>query len=113
MKLSSLIGEIRISKVNGRQARRQGDVVRLLKPDPDIVSLHSRAQNVKPGGLFVAIQGLAADGHDHVVRATVVCQFRHTRLQVVLRRIDREQFDACGAGAASRHGLETAIVTGR
>ena len=69
MKLASLIGEIRISRVNGRRARRQGDVVRLLKPDPDIASLHSRAQNVKPGGLFVAIQGFAADGHDYIDQA--------------------------------------------
>lgn len=69
MKLASLIGEIRISRVNGRKARRQGDVVRFLKPDPDIASLHSRAQNVKPGGLFVAIQGFAADGHDYIDQA--------------------------------------------
>jgi UDP-N-acetylmuramoyl-L-alanyl-D-glutamate--2,6-diaminopimelate ligase len=69
LKLASLIGDIRISMVNGRRARRQGDVVRFLKPDPDIASLHSRAQNVKPGGLFVAIQGFAADGHDYIDQA--------------------------------------------
>jgi UDP-N-acetylmuramyl-tripeptide synthetase len=50
-------------------ARRQGDVVRLLKSDPDIASLHARAQNVQPGGLFVAIQGYAADGHDYIGQA--------------------------------------------
>ena len=55
--------------VNGRRARRQSDVVRFLKPDPDIASLHSRAQNVKPGGLFVAFQGFAADGHDYIDQA--------------------------------------------
>ena len=69
MKLASLLGDIRVSRVNGRMARRQGDVVRLLKSDPDIASLHARAQNVQPGGLFVAIQGYAADGHDYIDQA--------------------------------------------
>ncbi len=35
-------------------------------PDPEILSLHYRAQDVKPGGLFVAITGLKADGHDYI-----------------------------------------------
>jgi UDP-N-acetylmuramyl-tripeptide synthetase len=34
--------------------------------DPEILSLHYRAQNVKSGGLFVAISGLQADGHDYI-----------------------------------------------
>jgi len=37
--------------------------------DPDINSLHYRAQDVQPGGLFVAIPGLAADGHDFIDQA--------------------------------------------
>lgn len=36
---------------------------------PEIVSIHYRAQDVQPGGLFVAIEGLAADGHDFVDEA--------------------------------------------
>ena len=36
---------------------------------PEIGSIHYRAQNVQPGGLFVAIEGLAADGHDFVDEA--------------------------------------------
>ncbi len=69
MKLASLIGAIHIDRVDGRRARRQGDVARILAADPDITSLHSRAQNVKPGGLFVAIEGFAADGHDFIDQA--------------------------------------------
>ncbi len=69
MKLARLIGDMRISRLNGRPTRRQGDAVPFLQPNPDITSLHSRAQNVKPGGLFVAIQGFAADGHDYVEQA--------------------------------------------
>jgi murE/murF fusion protein len=38
----------------------------LLSPDPEIGSIHYRAQDVRPGGLFVAIQGLVADGHDFI-----------------------------------------------
>jgi UDP-N-acetylmuramoyl-L-alanyl-D-glutamate--2,6-diaminopimelate ligase len=36
---------------------------------PEIGSIHYRAQDVQPGGLFVAIAGLAADGHDFVDEA--------------------------------------------
>jgi len=41
----------------------------LLSPDPEIGSIHYRAQDVQPGGLFVAIKGLAADGHDFIDEA--------------------------------------------
>jgi UDP-N-acetylmuramyl-tripeptide synthetase len=37
--------------------------------DPEIKSVHYRAQNVEPGGLFVAIAGHAADGHDFIEAA--------------------------------------------
>lgn len=37
--------------------------------DPEIVSIHYRAQAVQPGGLFVAVAGLSADGHDFIPQA--------------------------------------------
>jgi len=37
--------------------------------DPEILSLHYRAQDVTPGGLFIAIKGLKADGHDYIDQA--------------------------------------------
>lgn len=40
-----------------------------LSPDPEIGSIHYRAQDVMPGGLFVAVEGLAADGHDFIDEA--------------------------------------------
>ena len=40
-----------------------------LSPDPEISSVHYRAQDVKPGGMFVAIKGIAADGHDFIDEA--------------------------------------------
>ncbi len=54
------------------------DVIAAVRPEaissPDaaalpIRSVHYRAQDVVPGGLFVAIRGFAADGHDFVDRA--------------------------------------------
>jgi UDP-N-acetylmuramyl-tripeptide synthetase len=46
--------------------------VRRIYPDgnfwheAEISSIHYRAQEVLPGGLFVAVKGLAADGHDFI-----------------------------------------------
>jgi len=37
--------------------------------DPDIRSIHYRAQDVTPGGLFAAVPGLTADGHDFIDHA--------------------------------------------
>jgi len=40
-----------------------------LQTDPDIRAIHYRSQEVQPGGLFVAIPGLTADGHKFVDEA--------------------------------------------
>lgn len=37
--------------------------------DPDILSIHYRAQDVRPGGLFVAIPGSTADGFEFIDEA--------------------------------------------
>ncbi len=48
--------------------------------DLEVCSLHYRAQEVQPGGLFVAVRGFAADGHDYIEQAlsrgavAVVCE---------------------------------------
>lgn len=47
----------------------QGDFSGKIAADgynPDITSIHYRAQDVKPGGIFVAICGEVADGHDYI-----------------------------------------------
>ena len=41
----------------------------LFSPDPEIGSIHYRAQDVQPGGVFIAIKGLVADGHDFIDEA--------------------------------------------
>jgi UDP-N-acetylmuramyl-tripeptide synthetase len=38
-------------------------------PDREISSIHYRAQEVLPGGMFVAIEGQTADGHDYIEQA--------------------------------------------
>jgi UDP-N-acetylmuramyl-tripeptide synthetase len=57
------------------------DLIKAVKPlcvdqkgiqkitDPEIKSIHYHAQDVAPGGLFVAIAGHAADGHDFIEAA--------------------------------------------
>ena len=120
MKLTRLIGEIPISRVNGRLAPSRDCDLRFLKPDPDITSLHSRAQNVKPGGLFVAIQGFAADGHDYIDQAlangavAVVVQ-KPLRLSTSVASIEVEDTRrALAALAASFYGhpSEKLVVVG-
>ncbi|MCP4682002.1 MAG: UDP-N-acetylmuramoyl-L-alanyl-D-glutamate--2,6-diaminopimelate ligase [Desulfobacterales bacterium] len=37
--------------------------------DPEVVSIHYRADQVQPGGLFVAIPGFKANGHDFIDQA--------------------------------------------
>ncbi|MBF0117901.1 MAG: UDP-N-acetylmuramoyl-L-alanyl-D-glutamate--2,6-diaminopimelate ligase [Desulfobacterales bacterium] len=51
-----------------------------ISSDLDITSIHYRAQEVKEGGLFVAIPGVNADGHDFIQTAiekgaaAIVCE---------------------------------------
>lgn len=63
MRFSSLLNTIEPVRVNGIEAKRldQGGGA-----NPEIGSIHYRSQSVKPNGLFVAIEGLAADGHDFI-----------------------------------------------
>ncbi|MBA4366727.1 MAG: UDP-N-acetylmuramoyl-L-alanyl-D-glutamate--2,6-diaminopimelate ligase [Desulfobacterium sp.] len=59
MKLSELLKAIHINPEN--------EICKTV--DPEIVSMHYRADTVLPGGLFVAIPGLSADGHDFIDQA--------------------------------------------
>jgi UDP-N-acetylmuramoyl-L-alanyl-D-glutamate--2,6-diaminopimelate ligase/murE/murF fusion protein len=58
MKLSTLLNEI------GRASGTPGTHV--LHGDPEIKGVFCNAQEVRPGGLFVAIKGFKADGHDYI-----------------------------------------------
>lgn len=74
MRLSDLLKTVDPVRLNGIEAKQSGHVSKTsnaehLDPDPEIDSIHYRAQDVQPGGLFVAIKGLAADGHDFIDEA--------------------------------------------
>ena len=63
MKLSDLLKAVELK--DDRGAGNIGSAV----SDPEISSIHYRAQEVKSGGLFAAIPGFAADGHDFIDQA--------------------------------------------
>ena len=65
MKLSSLIQFIDSVRVNGAPLDLKTGGGNLAV-DPDIRSLHYRAQEVKAGGLFIAVPGHVRDGHDFI-----------------------------------------------
>jgi UDP-N-acetylmuramyl-tripeptide synthetase len=60
VKLSRLIACIDPKKVTPRSAFSPVD------DDPEINAIHYRSQTVRPGGLFVAVAGHHADGHDYI-----------------------------------------------
>lgn len=61
MKLTRLIDAVPVRKYH-----RPEDLHGNPLPDPEIQSIHYRAQDVRPGGLFIAVAGFKADGHDYI-----------------------------------------------
>jgi UDP-N-acetylmuramyl-tripeptide synthetase len=51
------------------ERRASGGGRQAFDPDPDIASIHYRSQAVQAGGMFVAIEGQTADGHDFIAEA--------------------------------------------
>lgn len=64
--------------------------------DPEIGALFCRAQEVQPGGMFVAVKGFTADGHDFIEQAlskgavAVVCE-RPVTADAVMIRVDNSR----------------------
>ena len=84
MKLSTLLKAIDPISVNALRAERIRQSAKRNKkdelyaigarhhanlPDREISSIHYRAQEAQPGGMFVAIEGQTADGHDFMHQA--------------------------------------------
>jgi UDP-N-acetylmuramoyl-L-alanyl-D-glutamate--2,6-diaminopimelate ligase len=77
MKLGALIQGLSISRISEPETRVKS--LSQLSPstfsfnqpiaDIEISSIHYRAQEVAPGGLFVAIKGFKADGHEFIDQA--------------------------------------------
>ncbi|RPJ15353.1 MAG: UDP-N-acetylmuramoyl-L-alanyl-D-glutamate--2,6-diaminopimelate ligase [Desulfobacteraceae bacterium] len=67
MKLSELVKSVRETETAGNPYPARDDSPLIY--DPEIESVHYRAQDVRPSGLFVAISGHSADGHDFIDEA--------------------------------------------
>jgi UDP-N-acetylmuramyl-tripeptide synthetase len=85
--------------------------------DPAVTSLHYRAQDVRPGGIFVAITGSSADGHDYIDEAlsrgacAVVSQ-REIRVDgLVITVSDSRRALAMLAAAFYGHPSEQLVLT--
>ncbi len=83
MKLSQLMRHCQISRTFAPKD--------CLDFDPEISSIHSNSKSVQPGSVFVAVKGLAADGHDYMEQAlekgaaAIIAQHNPRKLsQVVL-----------------------------
>lgn len=63
MRLSELLSPVCPESVRSMGAARG------VMPDPEISSIHYRADGVLPGGIFVAMRGSARDGHDFIGQA--------------------------------------------
>ena len=83
MKLSKLLEAIEPITANrlntgsgGQESKNGAEIYQVPTPlpednplDSEIGSIHYRAQEVQPGGMFVAIEGQTADGHDYMHQA--------------------------------------------
>jgi UDP-N-acetylmuramyl-tripeptide synthetase len=59
VKLSHLLKSIAVKSVFGKKKEERMEKT-------EVVSIHYKAQEVKQGGMFVAIQGHVTDGHDYI-----------------------------------------------
>jgi len=69
----NVLGAERTGQSAERDNKDEADAIGAMPhadlPDLDIDSIHYRAQEVQPAGMFVAIEGQAADGHDFMHQA--------------------------------------------
>lgn len=79
MKLSDLLRNVELA-TDWPSGGRNGSAWTIGDNDVEIGAIFCRAQEVVPGGLFVAIKGFSADGHDYIGQAlergasAVVCE---------------------------------------
>lgn len=63
MKLSQLLKSVESIRIN---SSKNTGAFCVPEADPDISSIHCSSRDVRPGGLFVAVRGFKADGHDFI-----------------------------------------------
>jgi len=64
MRLSLLLQSVYPLRITGNGLARGGVLL-----DPEVTSIHCRSSNVQAGGVFVAVRGQHADGHDFIGEA--------------------------------------------
>lgn len=74
MKLSELLKTVPVKRAIGLLTEKSMQTQEMennapLRSDPEIASIHYKAQDVRPGGLFVAIPGFKTDGHRFIDEA--------------------------------------------
>jgi UDP-N-acetylmuramyl-tripeptide synthetase len=117
VKLSSLLASLTLESNDSPVMER----IPVSGGDPEILSICYRSQDITPGGLFVAIRGLTADGHDFAgdaVRRGAVAVVAETPVDVpatVVRVSDSRRALADLAAAFYNHpsdGLTVIGITG-
>jgi UDP-N-acetylmuramyl-tripeptide synthetase len=89
-----------------------------IMPDSDITSIHSKAQDVQPGGLFIAIKGFSKDGHDYIDTAfengavAVIAQELNTENPNIIQVKDSRKAMACIADRFHNKPTEKLILIG-
>jgi UDP-N-acetylmuramyl-tripeptide synthetase len=110
MKLSALLNEIGLTArvVNAPSSDK----------DPEITEIFCNAQQVRPGGLFVAIKGFSADGHDFIDQAVdngavaVICE-KPSRTGVATVSVDSSRRALAEVSAAFYgHPSKAMVVVG-
>ncbi|MFO7883555.1 MAG: UDP-N-acetylmuramoyl-L-alanyl-D-glutamate--2,6-diaminopimelate ligase [Desulfobacteraceae bacterium] len=86
--------------------------------DPDITSIHCRADEVVPGGLFIAIKGFQVDGHDYIDQAVengaaAVVAEKYVRTQIKRVQVkDTRKAMACIAARFYNFPASRLVLTG-
>lgn len=70
MKLSHVYKALHLAGIKGFEA--QSDDMHLPGQEIEVTSLHYDTRTVKPGGLFVAIEGFSTDGHSYIQNAVAM-----------------------------------------
>jgi len=64
LKLKDLHTAIHEAGIKGFEAKRNDN--NMHHQEIEVTSLHYNTRNVRPGGLFVAIEGFSTDGHRYI-----------------------------------------------
>jgi len=117
MKLGRLMAALRDAAAE-KGVRETDSNATAAADTPQIGALFYRAQEVAPGGLFIAIKGHAADGHDYIDQAVergavaVVCERLVASRAIMIKVADSRRAMAALASAFYHHPSRHMTVVG-